>query len=47
VIVKIDRADDILDEARRYEAHVKSTLPPLTARLEESRPRRKRRTWPG
>lgn len=35
VVVKIDNADMILDEAQRYEAHVKSSLPPLTARLEE------------
>src|SRR5690606_25382203 len=35
VVVKIDDADVILDEAQRYEAHVRSSLPPLTARLEE------------
>lgn len=35
VVVKIDNTDDILDEAQRYEAHVKGTLPPLTARLED------------
>lgn len=35
VVVKIDDADMILDEAQRYEAHVRSSLPPLTARLEE------------
>ncbi len=35
VVVKIDDADMILDEAQRYEAHVKSSLPPLTARLED------------
>jgi hypothetical protein len=35
VVVKIDYADDILDEAKRYDTHVKSTLPPLTARLED------------
>lgn len=35
VVVKIDQADAILDEAQRYEAHVKATLPALTARLEE------------
>ncbi|MEP7292405.1 MAG: Clp protease N-terminal domain-containing protein [Chloroflexota bacterium] len=35
VVVKIDDADMILDEAQRYDAHVKSSLPPLTARLEE------------
>lgn len=35
VVVKIDDAAMILDEAQRYEAHVRSSLPPLTARLEE------------
>ena len=35
VVVKIDDADIILDEAQRYETHVRSSLPPLTARLEE------------
>ncbi|MFN8560761.1 MAG: Clp protease N-terminal domain-containing protein [Anaerolineae bacterium] len=35
VVVKIDNADMILDEAQRYETHVKSSLPPLTARLED------------
>lgn len=35
VIVKIDSVDTILDEAQRYESHIKSTLPPLTARLED------------
>ncbi len=35
VVVKIDDADMILDEAQRYETHVKSSLPPLTARLED------------
>lgn len=35
VVVKIDNADMILDEAQRYETHVRSSLPPLTARLEE------------
>lgn len=35
VVVKIDHADTILDEAQRYETHVKSSLPPLTARLED------------
>ncbi len=35
VVVKIDRADDILDEARRYETNIRNTLPPLTARLED------------
>jgi Ternary complex associated domain 9/Clp amino terminal domain, pathogenicity island component len=35
VVVKIDDTDEILDEAQRYETHVKGTLPPLTARLED------------
>lgn len=35
VVVKIDQSDRILDEAQRYESHVKNTLPPLTARLED------------
>jgi ATP-dependent Clp protease ATP-binding subunit ClpC len=35
VVVKIDHTDVILDEAQRYESHVKGTLPPLTARLED------------
>lgn len=35
VVVKIDRADAILDEAKRYEQHVRTTLPPLTARIED------------
>lgn len=35
VVVKIDQADSILDEAQRYEAGVKNSLPPLTARLED------------
>lgn len=35
VVVKIDRDETILDEARRYEQHVRTTLPPLTARLED------------
>jgi hypothetical protein len=35
VVVKIDDADMILDEAQCYDAHVRSSLPPLTARLEE------------
>jgi hypothetical protein len=35
VVVKIGQADFILDEAQRYERFVKSTLPPMTARLEE------------
>jgi hypothetical protein len=34
VVVKIDQTDNILDEAQRYENHVKDTLPLLTARLE-------------
>lgn len=33
VVVKLDRADAILDEAQRYDSFVKHTLPPLTARL--------------
>ena len=33
VVVKLDRADAILDEAQRYETIVKRTLPALTARL--------------
>lgn len=35
VVVKIGSMDSILDEAQRYERHVKGTLPPLTARLED------------
>ncbi|MBE2268671.1 MAG: phosphotransferase [Anaerolinea sp.] len=35
VVVKIDSADTVLDEAQRYEQHVKNSLPPLTARLED------------
>ena len=35
VVVKIDHADTILDEAQRYETHIKNSLPPLTARLED------------
>lgn len=35
VVVKIDQTDNILDEAQRYENHVKYTLPLLTARLED------------
>lgn len=35
VVAKIDRVDQILEEARRYNTHIKNTLPPLTARLEE------------
>lgn len=36
VVVKIGPTDIILDEAHRYERYVKSTLPPLTARLEDT-----------
>lgn len=36
VVVKIGPTDLILDEAHRYERYVKSTLPPLTARLEDT-----------
>ncbi|MFW5691976.1 MAG: Clp protease N-terminal domain-containing protein [Chloroflexota bacterium] len=35
VVVKLNRVDSILDEARRYESHVKTKLPPMTARIEE------------
>ncbi|MBK8025883.1 MAG: phosphotransferase [Chloroflexi bacterium] len=35
VVVKIDHADNILEEASRYDTHVRSALPPLTARLED------------
>ncbi|MFN8527137.1 MAG: Clp protease N-terminal domain-containing protein [Anaerolineae bacterium] len=35
VVAKIDAQDLILDEAQRYELHVRGSLPPLTARLEE------------
>ncbi len=35
VVAKIDVTDHILDEAQRYETHVKGILPPLTARLED------------
>lgn len=35
VVVKIDDANSILEEAQRFEQQVKATLPPLTARLEE------------
>jgi hypothetical protein len=35
VVVKLDRADRILDEAQRYETHVLATLPQQTARLED------------
>lgn len=34
VVVKVADTDTILDEAQRYDRHVKGTLPPLTARLE-------------
>ncbi len=36
VVVKIHEADAILDEVQRFEAHVKSSLPLQTARLEDS-----------
>ena len=36
VVVKIHEADIILDEVQRFEAHVKSSLPLQTARLEDS-----------
>ena len=36
VVVKLDRADAILDEAQRYETVVRGTLPALTARLIDS-----------
>ena len=36
VVVKIQEADIILDEVQRFEAHVKSSLPLQTARLEDS-----------
>jgi hypothetical protein len=35
VVVKINQVDAILDEAQRYESHVKYKLPPMTARLED------------
>lgn len=35
VVVKINHVDDILDEAQRYETHVKTKLPPITARIED------------
>lgn len=35
VVVKINQADNILDEAQRYESHVKAKLPAMTARLED------------
>lgn len=34
IVVKIDEQEIILDEERRYETHIRGTLPPLTARLE-------------
>lgn len=33
VVVKIDQADIILDEAQRYDTNVKASLPPFSARL--------------
>jgi hypothetical protein len=33
VVVKIDQADIILDEAQRYDSNVKASLPPFSARL--------------
>jgi hypothetical protein len=33
VVVKIDQADLILDEAQRYDSNVKASLPPFSARL--------------
>lgn len=35
VVVKIDHTEDILDEAQRYDQHIKTTLPPMTARIED------------
>jgi len=35
LVVKMDYAGNILDEALRYEIHVKNILPPLVARLED------------
>jgi hypothetical protein len=35
VAIKINKVDRILDEAQRYETHVKSKLPMMTARIEE------------
>jgi uncharacterized protein associated with vWA-MoxR-VMAP ternary system/ClpA/ClpB-like protein len=35
LVVKMDYAGNILDEALRYETHVKNILPPLVARLED------------
>ncbi len=34
IVVKIDEQEIILDEEQRYETHIRGTLPPLTARLE-------------
>lgn len=34
VVVKIDEKEAILDEAQRYDTHIRGSLPPLTARLE-------------
>lgn len=34
IVVKIDDQEIIMDEERRYETHIRGTLPPLTARLE-------------
>lgn len=36
VIVKLGQIDRILDEAQRYDLHVKNKLPPMTARIEEA-----------
>lgn len=36
VVVKVGPTDVILDEAHRYDRYVKSTLPPLTARLQDT-----------
>ena len=36
VVVKVGPTEIILDEAHRYERYVKPTLPPLTARLEDT-----------
>lgn len=35
LVVKLGAADAILDEAQRYERYIKTTLPPMTARIEE------------
>ena len=35
LVVKIGNTDSILDEAQRYETHVKNTLPSFAARLED------------